>query len=69
MQEREERRARINSKVQTIKEHLKQQAGEATEEWSIPWLLVGFIVMLGYCAYYVMQWFLPLLARPYNYSG
>ena len=54
--ERDARRARIHSKVQTIKEHLKQHGDETSEtEWSIPWLLVGFIVMLGYCAYYVMQ--------------
>ena len=44
--------------MQSIKERLKQ-ADETTEEWSIPWLLVGFIVMLGYCAYYVMQWVTP----------
>ena len=57
--ERDARRARIHSKVQTIKEHLKQHGDETSEaEWSIPWLLVGFIVMLGYCAYYVMQWFI-----------
>ena len=57
--ERDARRARIHSKVQTIKEHLKQHRNETSEaEWSIPWLLVGFIVMLGYCAYYVMQWFI-----------
>ena len=54
--ERDARRARIHSKVQTIKEHLKQHGDETSEaEWSIPWLLVGSIVMLGYCAYYVMQ--------------
>jgi hypothetical protein len=42
-------------KVQTIKEHLKHGDETTEAEWSIPWLLVEFIVMLGYCAYYVMQ--------------
>ena len=53
---REEERARLSSKVQSIKEAMRKGEGENFDsDWSIPWLLVGFVVMLGYCAYYIIQ--------------
>ena len=52
---RDERKARLDSKVRDIKEAMKRNEGDFESDWSIPWLLVGFVVMLGYCAYYIIQ--------------
>ena len=52
---RQEKRARIDSKVRDIKEAMRKREGDFESDWSIPWLLVGFVVMLGYCAYYIIQ--------------
>lgn len=52
---RDEKRARIDDKVRDIKEAMRRREGDFESDWSIPWLLVGFVVMLGYCAYYIIQ--------------
>ena len=52
---REERRARLEGKVQGIKDTLRKNEQGYDSDWSIPWLLVGFVVMLGYCAYYIIH--------------
>lgn len=53
---RQERRERLSNKVRDIKEAMRNSEGDHLEsDWSIPWLLVGFVVMLGYCAYYIIQ--------------
>lgn len=52
---REERKARLDSKVRDIKAAMRRSDGDFESDWSIPWLIVGFVVMLGYCAYYIIQ--------------
>ncbi len=34
---------------------METEQSEQESEWSVPWLLVGFIAVLGYCAYYVLR--------------
>ena len=53
--QRVEKQARIANKVNTIKEHMKQQEQALESDWSVSWLLVGFVIMIGYCAYYVLS--------------
>ena len=53
--QRVERQARLANKVNTIKEHMKQQEQALESDWSVSWLLVGFVIMIGYCAYYILS--------------
>jgi len=52
---RGERRARLDKTVQGIKDNMRKNEQDYESDWSIPWLLVGFVVMLGYCAYYIIH--------------
>ena len=52
---RDERQARLEDKVHVIKDNMKKNEDGFESDWSIPWLLVGFVVMLGYCAYYIIH--------------
>lgn len=45
--EREARRERTRYKIQEMRE---QMENGLESEWSVPWLLVGFVAVLGYCA-------------------
>ena len=57
-QQREERKERLSNQVQAMKEKLVQQEQKAeifTSEWSLPWLVLGFAVMVGYCVYYIFS--------------
>ena len=53
--QRVEKQTRIANKVNTIKKHMKQQEQALESDWSVSWLLVGFVIMIGYCAYYVLS--------------
>lgn len=52
---RAEKRARLDSQVRDIREAMRKSEGDLESDWSVPWLLIGFVVMLGYCAYYIIQ--------------
>ncbi len=50
--EREMRRQKTLDKIHSIKNQMKEMDDS---DWSVPWLLVGFIAVLGYCVYYVLR--------------
>lgn len=35
--------------------HQDQRGELITSEWSLPWLVLGFAVMVGYCVYYIFS--------------
>ena len=50
--QREEREARLKEKVESMKDRMRQKE---TQEWSLSWLLVGVVAVVGYCVYYYLQ--------------
>ena len=62
-QQREERKDRLASQVNSMKGRLREQEDEqevsgdvaVTSELSVPWLVLGFAVMVGYCFYYLFS--------------
>ena len=60
--QREERKDRLASQVTSMKGRLREQdeqeaSGDVavTSELSVPWLVLGFAVMVGYCFYYLFS--------------
>ena len=56
--EREERKERLQSRLNSMKSrdlsHQHQlEEKESKSELSIPWLVIGFAVVVGYCLYYI----------------
>ena len=62
--QRDERKERLSTRVNSMvsRDRLHQQElvpnleeGLAKSELSVPWLVLGFAVMVGYCVYYLLS--------------
>ena len=59
--QREDRKERLTSRLNAMKDkdqlHQQQQRrasdSDITSELSVPWLILGFAVVVGYCIYYI----------------